>query len=171
MTESNPITLIEESMEELLSGKTLAIDIIERLSRIESSVSHLIRTVDGNGVPGLIDRVNVLESVEDNRKGGNSMKARWMGAAMSVVIALLGGVMMLMIQYNNRSMAQQDAMNVYLQKQDSRIQSTEINVAVLLEQMKGAPGETGAKGKPGKSVKGEPGEQGKPGAKGGVKLF
>jgi hypothetical protein len=82
---------------------------------------------------------------------------------MTIVVALLSASVSLTVSHNNKEDAKEAAQAIYLQKQDSRIQSLEVNVAVLLEGLRGSPG---PKGKPGAT-----GAKGAKGAKGGVKLF
>jgi hypothetical protein len=153
----------DETMNEL---SPIAADLIDRLSRIETNVARVVKVLDGNGVPGLIGRVDLLESANDTSNGASKIKTRFMALAMTLMVALLSASVELAVIHNNHELSQQDALNVYLQKQDSRIESIELNVAVL---MAGLKGDTGAQGVPG--VTGKHGTQGAKGDKGGVKLF
>jgi hypothetical protein len=86
-----------------------------------------------------------------------------MAAAMTVMVALLGASVSLAVVHDQREDASKDALAIYMQKQDSRIQAVETDVAVLMFGLKGDPG---PKGKPG-----APGAKGQKGDKGGIKLF
>ena len=64
-----------------------------------------------------------------------------MAAAMTIVVALLPLLHQwaLMAIHNERELAGQTAMTVYMQKQESRIQAVEIDVAVLMSGLQGTP--------------------------------
>jgi hypothetical protein len=130
-------------------------DVIDRLSRMETTLTQLDKTVRGNGTPGLVQRVDALESANDTKTGANKVKTRLVASAVTVVLALLGTSVTLSVAHENKAEADRAAQTIYLQKQDSRIQAVEINVAVLMAGLRGAPGKqgkTGAKGD--KGVKG-----------------
>jgi hypothetical protein len=155
-----PTQPAEGQMNELSS---IAADLIDRLSRIETNVNRLVKVVEGNGVPGLIQRVDDLESAKDIAKGARATKTRWMAAATTIVIALLGASVSLAVVHDQREEAEKDAIVLYMQKQDSRLNAVEIDVAVL---MAGLRGEAGPKG-----TNGPPGVPGPKGDKGGIKIF
>jgi hypothetical protein len=151
---------------------SIAAELIDRLSRIETNVNRLVKVVEGNGVPGLVQRVDDLEAVKDVRKGANTMRTRVTGFALAIIVALLGTSVSLMAIHDSREQAQSLAVSNYMQKQDSRLGSVEVDVAVLMAGLRGADGVDGAVGPPG--AKGNNGTQGVPGAKGdkgGLKLF
>lgn len=157
---------------------SITADIIDRLSRIEANLTQMKKTVEGNGTPGLVQRVDSLEATNDAREGASAVKTKFMAIAMTLVVALLSAALTLNIQRNNREIAEHDAAIVYLHHQDDRIQSMEISIAVLLQGLKGdtgAKGSVGTTGKPGTKGKtgtqGTQGVQGSKGDKGGVKLF
>jgi hypothetical protein len=138
-------------------------EVIDRLSRMETTLTTLDKTVRGNGVPGLVQRVDGLEAKDDVRSGSSATKTRVLAVVISVMLALLSVSVGLSVSHGNKEDAQRSADALYQQKQDIRIQSLEINVAVL---MAGLRGPVGPKGKPGAH-----GAAGPKGDKGGVKLF
>lgn len=144
----------------------LAADLIDRLSRIETTLTALDKTVRGNGVPGLMGRVDALESAKDIGKGRSSMKTKVTGFAMAIIIALLGAGVSLSAVHDSREQAAQTATTSYMQRQDTRLNAVEVDVAVLMAGLKGQDGEKGDKGQPGAQ-----GAKGDAGAKGGIKLF
>jgi hypothetical protein len=107
---------------------------LPRLSpRIAQRSPQLVKVVEGNGAPGLIQRVDALESTNDTGSAASKMKTRFMGIAMTVVVALLS--------------ANEDAAKVvtdgYMTKQDTRLQAVEIDVALLMSGLRRAPGVKG----------------------------
>ena len=91
---------------------------------------------------------------------------------MTIIMALLSVGVSLMVVHNSREIAIKDALDVYLRQQDTRIQSIEINVAVLMQGLKGATGAKGSEGATGaKGNKGSEGAKGDKGDKGGVRIF
>ena len=157
---------------------SLSTEIIDRLSRIDANLTTIIKTVEGNGKPGLAQRVDDLESVKDLGQGAAKTRNRFMAGTLTLVVALLGVLVTISVDRNQREDAVKTANDAYRQRQDVEIQRLSVDMAVVLSGLQGDPGINGLDGVRGaKGAQGPPGAQGAPGAagakgdKGGVKLF
>jgi hypothetical protein len=113
----------------------LSTEIIDRLSRIDANQQTIMKTLNGNGKPGLIQRVEELEAVTNTTKGVHFVMNRVLAVMFSGVLALLSASVSLAVIHNNNEEAAVAANVAYQQRQDAQIQQVQADVLIIKQQL------------------------------------
>ena len=113
----------------------ISTDIIDRLSRIDANQQTIMKTLNGNGKPGLIQRVEELEAVTNTTKGVHFVMNRVLAVMFSGVLALLSASVSLAIIHNNNEEAAAAANATYQERQDAQIQQVQTDVLIIKQQL------------------------------------
>lgn len=64
-------------------------DVLERLSAIQTEVKDLKKSIDGNGRPGIADRLTKAETLLEERTGASSKQVAGVSAGVSSLLFAL----------------------------------------------------------------------------------
>lgn len=121
-----------KTVNESLAGiqETLT-EIRERITKIETNAEWTRKALEGNGKPGLIDRVNAMEKGAAEARGGSRLKARIVAAALTVILAAMGWGLTLWSNFHKSELAIAEQQRTHDAQTDTRLNDISDRLSVM----------------------------------------